>query len=493
MASTQEPVGPGGQTQRLAGAGLRQAGRGRLNITAMAVMLSPTGSSKSKKPGRKRKQKRGRKKKDAQTAAPGEAVVAPDSEARGPDGKSKPRRGRPRKSDQNHPVEEQASARVQRKLPNRNVKVEEEVTSIKVGAKDYSRSTGSREDKLSAYDIKYDRRGKRASQQERASPTEVEVGASQFLPSNQLSEAAAGLNIDGSAEHASQSSNPPPPITNPSGLPESSSKSVRFSLGRNAICDSQPTTKRPRLSEGCIPDATPIKLGYGDDFYGYDALYSGWTKNGVPNGPGTLRFNGVVLKGGFSDQKYDVIIKGNFCEGLLTHGRESTASGVFLYEGDYECWEADGVVSFCRHGSGKLSEKWYEPENCMEYDGQFRNHTMDGQGKMTMNGNVFEGTFFPSLYICFESGMVLFLRDDGSRGLEISIDDVFKGNGDLRDNGHSVPDKWRDTFELLECVRLRRLSNPNATFSGEDVGLQASLEFLSLLRLPLSHSIIQSA
>mmetsp|Transcript_14166 Transcript_14166/g.33137 ORF Transcript_14166/g.33137 Transcript_14166/m.33137 type:complete len:915 (+) Transcript_14166:342-3086(+) len=495
----------------------------------VSALATATGS-KSKKPGRKRKQKRGRKKKDAQTAAPGEAVVAPDSEARGPDGKSKPRRGRPRKSDQNHPVEEQASARVQRKLPNRNVKVEEEVTSIKVGAKDYSRSTGSREDKLSAYDIKYDRRGKRASQQERASPTEVEVGASQLLPSNQLSEAAAGLNIDGSAEHASQSSNPPPLITNPSGLPESSSKSVRFSLGRNEICDSQPTTKRPRLSEGRIPDATPIKLCYGDDFYGYDALYSGWTKNGNPDGPGTLRFIGVVLKGGFGDQKYDVIIKGNFCEGLLTHGRESTASGVLLYEGDYECWEADGVVSFCRHGSGKLSEKWYEPENCMEYDGQFRNHTMDGQGKMTMNGNVFEGTFFPSLCdgwhfrpfagtrklpdgskqhgnflltggycfkvvdICFESGMVLFLRDDGSRGLEISIDDVFKGNGGLReeDNGHStensiddlsegngegVPDEWRNTFELLECVRLRRLSNPNATFSGEDVGLQSANSF----------------
>ncbi|EJK51884.1 hypothetical protein THAOC_28902, partial [Thalassiosira oceanica] len=116
------------------------------------LSLATATDSKSKKPGRKRKQKRGRKKKDAQTAAPGEAVVAPDSEARGPDGKSKPRRGRPRKSDQNHPVEEQASARVQRKLPNRNVKVEEEVTSIKVGAKDYSRSTGSREDKLSAYD-----------------------------------------------------------------------------------------------------------------------------------------------------------------------------------------------------------------------------------------------------------------------------------------------------------------------------------------------------
>ena len=165
---------------------------------------------------------------------------------------------------------------------------------------------------------------------------------------------------------------------------------------------------------------------------------------------------------------------------------------------------------------------------------------MDGQGKMTMNGDVFEGTFYPSLCdvqylipfagtrklpdgstqhgnfilnggdcfkvvdICFESGMVLFLRDDGSRCSEISIDDVFKGNGGLRDNGHStensiddliegnregVPDEWRDTFELLECVRLRRLSNPDATFSGEDVRLQASLEFLSLLRLPLSHSI----
>ena len=168
----------------------------------------------------------------------------------------------------------------------------------------------------------------------------MEVGASQLLPSNQLSEAAAGLNIDGSAEHASQSSNPPPSITNPSGLPESSSKSVRFSLSRNGICDSQPTIKRPRLSEGCIPDATPIKLRYGDDFYGYDALYSGWTKNGEPNGPGTLSFNGVVLKGGFGGQKYDVIrviLKGNFCEGSLTHGRESTASGVLLYEGNYGC------------------------------------------------------------------------------------------------------------------------------------------------------------
>ncbi|EJK51096.1 hypothetical protein THAOC_29765, partial [Thalassiosira oceanica] len=438
-----------------------------------------------KKPGRKLKPKRGRKKKDAQTA-PGEAVVAPDSEARGPDGKSKPRRGRPCKSDQHHPVEEQASAQVQRKLPDRNVKVEEEVTSIEVGAKNYSRSAGCRKSAPSMYDIDY-RRRKQASQQERAPPTKVEVGSSQLLPANQLSEAAAGLNIDGNAEGASQSSNPPLVITNPSGVHESSSKSVRFALNKNATCDSQPTTKRPRLSEGCIPDASPIKLLYGSDFYGYDALYSGWMKNGEPNGPGTLRLNGVVLKGGFGGQKYDVIIKGNFCEGLLTHGRESTASGVFLYEGDYECIASGGKVSFCRHGSGKLSEKWYEPENCMEYDGQFRNDNMDGQGKITMNGDVFEGTFYPSFCdtcnICFESGMVLFLMDDGSRCSEISIDDVFKGNGDLRDNGHStensiddliegngegVPDEWRDTFELLECVRLRRLSNPNATFSGED-------------------------
>ncbi|EJK76840.1 hypothetical protein THAOC_01376 [Thalassiosira oceanica] len=476
------------------------------------LSLATATDSKSKKPGRKRKQKRGRKKKDAQTA-PGEAVVAPNSEARGPNGKAKPTQGRPRKSGRDHPVkeEEQASAQARRILPNRDLKVKDEVTSIEVGAKDYSRSTGCRESEPSMYDIDY-RKVKRASQQERASPTEVEVGASQLLPSNQLSEAAAGRNIDGSAEHASQSSNPPPSITNPSGLPESSSKSVRFSLGRNAICDSQPTIKRPRLSEGCIPDATPIKLSYGNDFYGYDALYSGWMKNGEPNGPGTLRFNGVVLKGGFGDQKYDVIIKGTFSEGLLTHGRESTASGVFLYKGDYECWEADGEVSFCRHGSGKLSEKWYEPENCMEYHGQFRNDNMDGQGKMTMNGDVFEGTFYPSLCdvqylipfagtrklpdgstqhgnfilnggycfkvvdICFESGMVLFLRDDGSRCSEISIDDVFKGGHSteniiddlIEGNREGVPDEWRDTFELLECVRLRRLSNPDATFSGED-------------------------
>ncbi|EJK51886.1 hypothetical protein THAOC_28901, partial [Thalassiosira oceanica] len=166
------------------------------------LSLATATDSKSKKPGRKRKQKRGRKKKDAQTAAPGEAGVAPDSEARGPDGKSKPRRGRPCKSDQHHPVEEQAGAQVQRKLPDRNVKVEEEVTSIEVGAKNYSRSTGCRESAPSMYDIDY-RKGKRASQQERASPAEVEVGAGQLLPSNQLSEAAAGLNIDGNAERAS--------------------------------------------------------------------------------------------------------------------------------------------------------------------------------------------------------------------------------------------------------------------------------------------------
>ncbi|EJK49744.1 hypothetical protein THAOC_31346, partial [Thalassiosira oceanica] len=103
----------------------------------------------------------------------------------------------------------------------------------------------------------------------------------------------------------------PTPVSNPYKKP-------RFRSSMWKTSGSNPTIKRPRLSEGRIPDATPIKLCYGDDFYGYDALYSGWTKNGNPDGPGTLRFIGVVLKGGFGDQKYDVIIKGNFCEGLLT-------------------------------------------------------------------------------------------------------------------------------------------------------------------------------
>ena len=67
----------------------------------------------------------------------------------------------------------------------------------------------------------------------------------------------------------------------------------------------------------------------------------------------------------------------------------------------------------------------------------------------TQHGNFLltGGDCFKVVDICFESGMVLFLWDDDRRGSEISIDDVFKGNGGLRDNGHSTENSIDDLIE----------------------------------------------
>ncbi|EJK61577.1 hypothetical protein THAOC_17909 [Thalassiosira oceanica] len=70
-------------------------------------------------------------------------------------------------------------------------------------------------------------------------------------------------------------------------------------------------------------------------------------------------------------------------------------------------------------------------------------------------------------------------QGNGGHSTENSIDDLSEGNGE------GVPDEWRNTFELLECARLRRLSNPNATFSGEDSA--SSFDAFSIARSCLNY------
>ncbi|EJK46627.1 hypothetical protein THAOC_34695, partial [Thalassiosira oceanica] len=95
-----------------------------------------------------------------------------------------------------------------------------------------------------------------------------------------------------------------------------------------------PGTRWPRLSGDRVSEVMSITLEYG--------LYSGRVENDKPNARGKLLFEGVVLYGCHGGKKYNVIINGTFREGLLIYGKQVTACGDLLYEGNYKCVEADG-------------------------------------------------------------------------------------------------------------------------------------------------------
>ena len=98
-----------------------------------------------------------------------------------------------------------------------------------------------------------------------------------------------------------------------------------------------------------------------------------------------------------------MFINGTFREGLLIHGKSITACLYILYEGDYECPEADGRFTFIRHGIGEIRFFWDESgrgtgvHDYLSYHGQFRAGEPDGQGRMWLNADVFKGTFYPTL------------------------------------------------------------------------------------------------
>ena len=329
-------------------------------------------------------------------------------------------------------------------------------------------------------------------------------------------------------------------------LPEQEkTKSVSFSPNNNGPPASagnprQSSTRWPRLSGGRVSEVVSIPLEYGNDYDLDGALYSGRFENDKPNGRGKLLFEGVVLYGCHGGKKYDVIINGTFREGLLIHGKQVTACGDCLYEGNYKCVEADGRFTFFWHGWGCMAQNWFKPGcgwgDYLCYSGRFRAGEPDGRGKMHSNADTFEGTFYPSLSdvpyslsgemylipfvgtrtladgstqdgafilarglcykitdVCFESGFIILSRfclkvsrradsetfeyttktpvdgpnrDDFMLCLVKSIAEVFKGNA----NG--VPEEWRDTFEILEYERLRRLRNLSAASSHDGCVLQ---------------------
>ena len=520
VSATQEEegkTGPNADAQSFSCGCVDQSSADPADVVSTDLSFAATADSKptqSGRPGRRRKKKRGRKKQEDTVAV---STNAPDLEAKALDAKSKPRRGRPR-----NPKGDNAngSVPIPRAMPDRDVKIVEEVTSITVRARNRSRSTGRRANSLSAYDLGYHRENL-ASQQ-------VEDGAGMSVAES--SELLATLDIDDNVEGASQSSAPPPAITHLSGVPQSSSKSVQFSLHNDTFYGSPPSAPPPRIMEEKLPEPNSVRDSplakrrclparpssqvlsnqppYGMYVFGCGgALYSGETSNGKPDGCGKLFYKDRRMGG----ENHDVTVSGTFREGLLIHGREVTASGVLIYEGAYKCEEADGRVSFYQHGSGKLFQRWVD-NNYMEYDGQFRAGNIDGQGELNMNGDEFYGLFYPSLNddlylipfvgtrklpdgstdfgtfllnvqkcfkvadISFESGIVLFIEEDGRQMKEISIDEVFKGN----DEG--VPSEYYSAFQILECERTRRLSNPSYSW-WEDVGLQASTDVLVTLSL----------
>ena len=168
------------------------------DVVSTDLSLAATADSKptqSGRPGRRRKKKRGRKKQEYTVAV---STNAPDLEAKALDATSKPKRGRPRNREGDNA---NGSVPVPRVMPDRNVKIVEEVTSITNGARDRSRSTGRRANKLSAYDPEY-RRENQASQQ-------VEDGAGHAMPVTESSALLATLDIDDNVEGASQSSDQP--------------------------------------------------------------------------------------------------------------------------------------------------------------------------------------------------------------------------------------------------------------------------------------------
>ncbi|EJK77300.1 hypothetical protein THAOC_00875, partial [Thalassiosira oceanica] len=312
-----------------------------------------------------------------------------------------------------------------RQLPNRKIKTKEKIGSIRDTAADPSRSTGKQ-------------------------TADVSNSRSRFSSTYLSARSAEDLGAEGSdSPHESVAS-----------LEEDQTKkSVSFRVDND-------------LPPARISEAVSIPLEYGDncELCGYVALYTGRIKNDKPDGKGKLLFEGVSychLPGG---KKYDVIINGTFREGLLIHGRQGAACGVCLYEGDYECLEADGRLTFIRHGRGEMILHWNESAlglgvvDFLRYQGQFRAGEPDGRGRMQLNADVFKGTFYPTL--CNDQHLIPFVgtrtfldgpTDDGTfiltRGRCYKITDVCFESGFIVLSEYCLTVTRRKGAEGLETGR----------------------------------------
>ena len=103
--------------------------------------------------------------------------------------------------------------------------------------------------------------------------------------------------------------------------------------------------------------------------------YSGWMKNGLFDGDGTLRFN----RGGF--------FVGEFKEGKFEgHGEYSDAEGRLIYSGDFINGKFDGQGLFI------------SPEGWV-YEGAFKEGLFEGEGKyVNVKGQTYEGSFKRGLF-----------------------------------------------------------------------------------------------